>query len=655
MCGIFALFAPPDLAASLDPSPALAATRALRHRGPDGGGFAVFQGRGRPRVFADVDTPGAVLEARLDWGPDQIASETLPGPALAVFGHRRLAVVDRSPAGHQPLGDLAGRRWLTFNGEVYNWRALRRELEAQGAGFRTETDGEVVLAAWTTWGPACVDRFVGMWALVGVDLDARTAFVARDPFGIKPLYHARWRGALALASEVGALRALPGQRATLAAGPTLDYLLDGVTDHREETFLEGVRQVEPGAAITLDLDRPWAWRRRAGWAPAAPGPLRPATDPIVALRGALDESVRLHLAADVPVGAALSGGVDSSAIVALARRAAPEGPFHAFTFRPTGWGGAVDEGGWAALAATATGTTLHEVVVGPDDLRRDLDAILLALDFPFGGPSIIAQHYVFRAARAAGIPVLLDGQGADELFGGYGGYPAAALASKLQALGTRARGLVPGVGAATWARAIERLLPDPVRRAARAARARARARGRIDLTWFRARGAVPAAPARLARDPLREEQLSAILRASLPMLLRHEDRNAMAHSVESRVPFLTPALCDLALGLPPDLVASPAGVRKSGLRAALAGLVHPDLLARRDKVGFEAPGSAWLEALHDVVAASLGGEVARGLPFVCDAWRQTAASAVGRRRAPQASWRLFNLVRWLELVGARVE
>jgi asparagine synthase (glutamine-hydrolysing) len=365
-----------------------AMTRLLEHRGPDGEGF---------------------------WRSDD---------GRVVFGHRRLAIVDLSDAAAQPMHDVTGRFVLTYNGEIYNYIELRTELRALGARFATSSDTEVILEAYRAWGSACVERFNGMFAFALFDTTTGILFCARDRFGEKPFLFGEGDGFFAFASEYKsllALRELPIEIDDNAIIDFLDQSRQGLDDRRETVF-RGVFQLLPGEALELhvaDLERN-TWRY---WSiqPARSDAQPSLEDAASTFRDLLTDSIRLRFRSDVAVGSCLSGGLDSSAIVVLARSIiGPKTPYHAFTGRFPDT--AADEGRFAAMVATHANITTHEVAPSGRDFLTELPRFMWHNELPVGSSSQYAQWSVFRIAREAGITVLLDGQGADELLGGYEQY-----------------------------------------------------------------------------------------------------------------------------------------------------------------------------------------------------------------------------------------
>jgi asparagine synthase (glutamine-hydrolysing) len=608
----------------------------LRHRGPDDHGWLLAGARG----------------IRLGQYPPP------PVAAQVFLMHRRLSILDLSEAGRQPLSDPTGRWYIIYNGEVYNYLELRADLEKRGHAFRTATDTEVVLHAFIAWDRAALNRLVGMFALAILDTQLRRVFLARDPFGIKPLYYARPPQALAFASEVKALLPWPGLARTVEPQRLYDYLRFGLTDHGGATLLAHVHQLPPGHCLDLALDRGWAGEPEPY---TEPGPAEPIDLPLDEAAGRVRDlfldNVRLHLRSDVPVGAALSGGVDSSAIVSAMRVVAPGLELHAFSYVADR--ADLSEEHWVDLAARHTGALPHKVRPTPDELVDDLDELIRVQDEPFGGTSIYAQYRVFRAAREHGVPVMLDGQGADEMLAGYHTFLATRLASLLRRgrwlrawTFWRSASRLPGVGRPAL-EALGNLLPPTLRAWGLAVLGRDLMPAWMNRAWFARRGAGPAFAARQPARSLRQHLDQAVARTSLPMLLRYEDRNSMAHSVESRVPFLTTALASFLARLPDEYLLGEGGTSKNVFRRAMRGLVPDPILDRRDKIGFVTPERQWLSHLRPWVEKTLRSECARSIPALEPAALDVEWQAVlaGRRPFDARVWRWANLIRWAERFG----
>jgi asparagine synthase (glutamine-hydrolysing) len=626
MCGLYAQFA--AAGSRLDAARLDRAQRCLQHRGPDGSGRETIA----------------------------IAGGTL------VLGHTRLAILDLSAAGAQPMADASGRYLLSYNGEIYNYRELREELTQRGHRFRSATDTEVLLAAWAEWGAAVLPRLTGMFAFAMLDRASATLTLARDAFGIKPLYYQCDASGLAAASELVALRALSDRPLVPDAQRAYDFLLHGRSDDGARTFLADVQRLPAGHYLVIDLRDPAASAPVRWWWPDITERQDLSfVDAAEQLRALFLESVRLHLRSDVPLGAALSGGIDSSAVVCAMRHLEPAAPLHTFTFAARGT--AIDEERWAALVNAQVGATAHTVLIDPGDLLADMDDLLRAQGEPFGSMSIHAQYRVFRAAREAGITVTLEGQGADELLAGYDGYGFARAQSLFETEGAGASKRFLDAWAswpgrdrrAAMLQAVQPLVPRALRDVAFRAIGRELTPAWLDVAALRDAGASAHAPAAPLDEPaVRGRRLAATLRSvqagpDLPALLRYSDRDAMRWSVESRVPFLTPALSAFVLQLPESYLLSPEGRTKHVFREAMRGLVPDAVLDRRDKIGFATPETAWLRAQRSTVMTWVAG--AESVPFLDAAGvRRFVASALeGPGEIPSVVWRLLCYCRWVQL------
>jgi asparagine synthase (glutamine-hydrolysing) len=640
MCGILGLLSLKPL--TLHAAQLATALTALRHRGPDDEGYLLFDSlRGSTLALSGSETaPGVELPA--------LAGIDLAG-FNGAFGHRRLSIIDLSAAGHQPMGTTDGRCWITYNGEIYNYLELRHELESLGARFRTESDTEVLVQAYRHWGVAMLRRLVGMFAFAILDLECRTLLLARDHFGIKPLYLVQRPDGLAFASELKALLALPGVSRRGNPFRAYQFLRYGERDAEPETMFADVRCLPAAHYLKLDLEsmrtdgprRFWELNTRFNRDITA-------SEAAVEVRRLFEESVRLHLRSDVPVGSCLSGGLDSTAIVMQAKRELGTGQsVHCFSF--IGDDPLMCEEPYVDLVQ---GTIPHKVRPRADDIIRDVRELVLAQELPFESLSIYAQFRVFKLAHAAGMKVMLDGQGSDEIFGGYYTFIGAKITSLLAQLRFSAARQVLAAAPQNvrelrgrmLATAAGRLVPTGLQPLLAHALGEPEFPPWLRRDWFAARGVKP----RLrrhgrGRDALKQELKLSIEHLTLPALLRYEDANSMHFSIESRVPFCTPALAEFALSLPESYLVSDTGETKSVFRAAVADLVPQEILAR-EKVGFSVPERAWLQQLGGWLAEAPLGE----LPFLDRgaAEREMAAALRSKDRWPPHVWRMVNMALW---------
>ncbi|GAB3065880.1 asparagine synthase (glutamine-hydrolyzing) [Pedococcus soli] len=578
-----------------------------------------------------------------------------------VLGQTRLAIIDLTSGGHQPMATQDGRYVLVFNGEIYNYRELRAELEAQGRSFVSQSDTEVLLVAWQHWGRACLPKLRGMFAFAVLDTLEQTLTCVRDPFGIKPFHYTKVDGIFAFASELPALIDLVGRPFRVNDRQVYRYLHLGFYDESSETFVDGVSKLRPGSMMVIDVEAGRASEQERWWWPSVEERRDLSFEQAAErLRELVLDSVRLHLRSDVPLGTALSGGIDSSVIVGAIRHLEPGTDLHTFSY--VARDSSVDEERWVDIVNAHVGAVPHKVVATPEEMLRDLDDVVRAQGEPFASSSIYAQYRVFRAAHDAGVTVTLDGQGADELLAGYSGYPGYRVHSLLSQgrLGDVARfakgwmaepGRTPrGLAMATAAQVVPRRSRDRVRLAS----TRNSVMRRPDGLDVRSAGV-------LLGDPPRGRHLATVLRdgltdRGLEALLRHADRNSMAFSIESRVPFLHVDLAEFLLTLPEDYLLSPGGQTKRLLRAAMRGIVPDAVLDRRDKIGFETPERNWLRTLDLDVDAWLEG--ARAYEYVdvdelrpqLQDWLEGRSSSMGH----DLVWRLLNFSRWYELMGSRL-
>ncbi len=609
----------------------------LAHRGPDDRGLLLWDGSAPPR-----------------------AGRTLPAADAARVGlaHRRLSIIDLTEGGWQPMRSPDGRYHMIYNGEIYNHVELRAELEKQGHRFRGGSDTEVLLAAWAAWGARALPRLVGMFAFALLDTRERRLVLARDFMGIKPLYYATWPGGLVFASEIKALLKVPAVPAKANPQQLYDYLRFGLVDGGEETMFAGIRQFPAAHHAWIDLnqpERPLALERywALGESDAAPR-RRSLEDAAEELRAIFLENLRLHMRSDVPVGSALSGGIDSSSILAGVRAVGgPSVDLEAVGFVADD--PRIGEERWMDLAAGAAGARLHKVRIAPEELAQDLEALIRAQDEPFGSASIYAQYRVFRMAAQQRLKVMLDGQGADEVFAGYMSLLPYRWAGQIRAGAWRAAGALMRTALPTSAlsarhflvRGLAALAPGWLLPPLMHAAGWRRPPPWMDGAALARCGVDPRPdPARLGhRRDLRGVLGAALLNRSLPQLLRYEDRNSMAHSVESRVPFLTPRLVDFVHGLPDSFLIGDDGLTKAVLRRAMAGIAPDAILARRDKIGFEPPQGQWLGALDPWVREVLAsGRIPwlRGDRMI-RYWEGVGARS---RRVDWTVWRWLNAIAW---------
>lgn len=592
-------------------------------------------------------------------GPDDDGYQLYPiGGAAVALGHTRLSIIDLSTAGHQPMHSRDGRWAIVFNGEVYNYRELRTQLQDMGHSFYSDSDTEVLLAAWAQWGVGCLPRLVGMFAFAVLDKTSATLTCARDAFGIKPFFYSASAEQFVFASELPGLLALLPSKPDLNWQRSYDYLVHGDYDSNEDTFYEGVQHLEPGHWIQINTITGALTASQRWWSPSTKERKDwTFSDAVEQVREQFLENIRLHLRSDVPLGAALSGGIDSSAVVCAMRHVEPDLPIHTFSFIAEG--SELNEERWVDRVNTHVGAIPHKVRVSSQELLRDLDAMIRSQGEPFGSTSIYAQYRVYQLARENGITVTLDGQGADEMLAGYIGYP-----------GQRLRSLVetgrlvdawtfwnnwakwPGRGKMLAAKYLVSELTDgSLHKKLR------KLDGRQTVPdWINA-GALLEKGVHLTKPRIKPETKTkgrrvidelglSLTSRGIVGLLRHGDRNSMAFGVESRVPFLTPEMVNLLLSMPEEFLISELGETKHVFRAAMRGIVPNDVLDRKDKIGFAVTEKELLTAMSQNINEWLSLDLK--LPFLNQEkligyFKDVIA---GKRGYSWEVWRWINFSRW---------
>lgn len=637
MCGIFGC-----VGGRRERSDVERAVARLAHRGPDDAG---------------IERPGA--------GDDDAG-----GPDVWL-GFRRLSIQDLSPRGHQPMTDATGRLWLVFNGEIYNFRELRRELEARGHRFASETDSEVILYAYREWGVAALDRFVGMFAFGLWDGERRELLLVRDRLGIKPLYYHQASGRIAFASETKALLALPDIERRLDPAATAAFF-DFLWVPDPDTLLDGIRKLEPG---TYGVFRDGDLTIRRYWDVPIPDGGRAGSDTaresdtVDRLDSLLQEAVGERLVSDVPLGAFLSGGVDSSLIVALMRRAGRTGITTQTVFWPASaarYDIEVSDRDYARAVRDHFGDLDYNEIEIQADVIELLPRLAWHLDDPVADPAALSTYLVCRAARERAT-VMLAGMGAEELFGGYGRHRAALLAEHYRRIpGLLRRGFIePAVAALPAAR------PGPLMTTARNAKKFVGSAG-LDFedrylgyrTYYspaelssmvgtRANGVLDRHRSILAasagRDPL-TRMIHLDLKTFLPNLnLAYTDLASMAASVEVRVPLLDHRVVEYVMGLPAAMKIR-GRTQKYALKLVAERYLPRDVVHRR-KTGFAGPVRGWVQnELRPVIRDVLSPDRLRrrGVLDPDVVWRIIDDGWAGREDNALRIWAFLTFELWAE-------
>ncbi|HKY33173.1 MAG TPA: asparagine synthase (glutamine-hydrolyzing) [Candidatus Polarisedimenticolia bacterium] len=542
---------------------------------------------------ASVDDLHAMCGSMVHRGPDDYGFHV---EAQAALGMRRLSIIDLD-TGRQPVSNEDGSVWVVFNGEIYNYRELRRRLESQGHRFSTASDTETIVHLYEEYGPDLVEHLRGMFALAVWDRGRRALLLARDRFGIKPLYYTVHEGKLIFASELKAILQVPGVPRDLS-WPAVGHVFTFLSTPPAESIVAGIRKLEPAHRLAASQERGLLveryWRLRF-----EPDYRLKEEEFAVRLRELLRESVALHMVSDVPVGAFLSGGIDSSSVVAAMAGVSGE-PVKTFSigFPDQDF----DELRHARMVARRFGTDHHEMVLEPDAVPL-IEDLAWYLDEPFGDSSALPTYMVSRLA-AEHVTVVLSGDGGDEVFAGYDRYViesreralrflplparrALGLASRLMPDGMRGRNFLRHIsldGARRYLDAATLFPPEQMRRLLR--------RG----AWAQVEREDPLRGRLALLDGAGGHWLSALqtldMASYLPLdILTKVDRMSMAHSIEARVPLLDHKLVEFAATVPPELRLR-AGRRKHIFKEAMKGVLPAEIIDR-PKRGFAAPLGRW--------------------------------------------------------------
>ena len=602
----------------------------------------------------------SVAQALSHRGPDHFAFETLDiyssfnrERSSLSLGHTRLSIIDLSDGGHQPMSSVDGRFTIVFNGEIYNYKELRTELSSLGYHFLTESDTEVLLYAWVEWQSNSLRRLVGMFAFAVYDKSDAKITLVRDGFGIKPLYYWSDKNSFCFGSELCAITDLVPNKVMPNWHVINNYLSLGRVDRGEDTFFDGVRHLLPGHFLEIDLNCHSSITPTKWWHPNF------SEDSKITFNEAKDilrekflANVKLQLRSDVPLGASLSGGIDSSAVVCAMRYLEPNSDIRTFSYVPTG--SSKNEEKWVDIVNEHVGAKAYKIDVKKTDIFNDFETLIKIQGEPFGSPSIYAQYRVFKEIAKAGVVVNLDGQGADELLAGYFGYPHArfeSLIAKRDIL--KILRLYNGLGQTFGKYPTKEFIQALFRDISEyfVAKRTVRFQNSYLKKEFSAQFAQKSTRVKRSHN---HRALSSFLseavtgQRGLVHLLRYEDRNSMSHSIESRVPFLTIDMAEFLLSLPENFLLSDEGVTKYIFREAMRGIVPDEILDRKDKIGFETPDNQWLLAEKNTITKWL--KQFDQIPILDSSKALLFYESLcnGKNQDFLGFWRLLNFYKWYE-------
>ena len=657
MCGITGIFSRQGI--RIDPALLQKMTNSIRHRGPDDEGY----------FFAD--TASNRCEQRS--GNDSIPAAKANYPHLAApfqegynlgLGYRRLSIIDLSPAGHQPMSNAEGTVWLIFNGEIYNYIELREQLIAKGYSFRTKTDSEVIIHSYEEWGKECLSHFNGMWAFALWDARSKSLFCARDRFGVKPFYFVKNEKTFAFASEIKALLLHPDVIRKANHQIVYDYLAYAVIDHGNETFFSDIQQLPPSHYLFVDAAGEFTTRRY--YTLHCNSNLGHYREPeskkhAEKFRELLFDSIKLRLRADVPLGSCLSGGLDSSTIVCMANSLMfKDGVIdrtligeHQKTFTAVYDDATYSERPFVDKVIALTNAEPHFVRPDGNTLWDELRRVVYHQDEPFNSTSVYAQWNVMRLASEQHITVMLDGQGGDELLGGYAWHVPIYQAELLRTMrfGTLLKELA--ATSSITQRSVPRQLVELLGKAGRSILPQsayeffAPGFGLMNREFSSAYKRTSAVLLK-RNDNLQERLLQEETAFNLQQLLHYEDRNSMAFAIEARVPFVDYRVVEYAMSIPASFKIH-NGWSKYPLRCAGEGILPKEIQWRKDKMGFVTPQHDWMRMLLPKIRSLLLDEPLRSSQFLNRASLEKELKADHPTIANNVLWQIINLEMWMRV------
>lgn len=668
MCGITGIINP----AGFEVQSLKLMTDTLRHRGPDGEGFIFLNNGTKVWKAGGKDTKVEVWEGQTPYSPDE-RIENVEARFNIGFGHRRLSIIDLSVSGHQPMCYANGRYWIIFNGEIYNYLEIKNELILEGYIFNSNSDTEVILAAWQKWGIDCQKRLNGMWAFVIYDCEKQEIFISRDRFGIKPFYY--WfapDGSFCFASEIKAFTTYEGWKAKLNPQRVYDYLIYSYTDHTEETMFCNVYQIPGGHYFLAKTESILPNKGRkintSKWYELSQkkyhGTFKEASEQFKTL---FKSSIKLHLRADVAVGTALSGGLDSSAIVCEMNNILKQHDAEGLqkTFSACSVDERFDEKRWMDIVINHTSVDAHFVYPKLEDVFKVTSDMIWFHDEPYQSLSVFSAYNVFQLVKSNNVKVLLNGQGADEYLGGYGQFTYVRLISKIRRF--KWLGLYKEIKNCRFSKYSSAFLFRIVLASLIPERIRGVFSNIFDkqLTEIKklinndALGSKNINPNKFI--PIKLTNISNVSRhgtlySTLPKYLKWEDRNSMANSIEARVPFLDFRLVEFTYNLPEDYL-DYQGERKRIMRDALKDILPEKIKNRRDKNGYLTAEQRWLkeddpalfrQKIEEAIAISKGIIKPSALKYFDKV-------ITGEIAFDYTCWRLILFAIWIEKFNIQID
>jgi asparagine synthase (glutamine-hydrolysing) len=634
----------------------------IKHRGPDDEGCVFFSDKDTLSTFGK-DTPENVKSSSIPYAPKSDSS-ALDGSHHIGLGHRRLSILDLSEKGHQPLCDETENYWIVYNGEVYNYQEIRKELIENGHQFTTETDTEVVLKSYLEWGKACLHKFNGMWSFVIYNKATQQLFGARDRFGVKPFYYIHNTKTFAFCSEIKGLLKLADFRKEINPTAVYDYLIMSKMEIDAETFFKNIFELKPGHSFELDtnsgklaIEKYYTLKYNKNWKLLNQ---KEFSTTISSLKRTLTKAISIRLNADVKTGSCLSGGIDSSVVVTninelLSQKEIQQIGTEQEVFTASYPNTKIDESGWAKLVVDQTKTNWNQTFPTAKDLQNQIEALVYAQDIPFGSPTSFTQFKVMELIQKKEVKVSIDGQGADELFGGYSPHFTAAIFNALKSFSLKSlKGNLktPNGSFSNHSQVYKLPIQYFIAQYFPTAYFNRLKKRQPELSFLNA----TFVHKNKARFRLINDQFSSSLNGllhfqftnyGLKQLLRTADRSSMHFSVESRMPFVDDTqLVETVFNIS-GANKIKNGISKTLLREAMKDVLPKEIYNRTDKLGFATPQSDWFKDLKPYFKEIL--ETQKTDEFVdWDALNENFEAVFNQaiKTDTKRFWRLINFALW---------
>ncbi len=641
----------------------------IKHRGPDDEGF-IFMSDNKIIIAGGNDTPDKVWTSNLPYSPKNHINSLENLKFKVALGHRRLYILDLSPAGHQPMCDETQQVWIVFNGEIYNYLELREELKQKGFKFITNTDTEVLLNSYIEWGTDCVNKFNGMWAFAILDLRKNILFLSRDRFGVKPLYYYKDSDYFAFASEIKALLKCPFIKREVNYEAVFDYLVFGWEEQGEEGFFKGIKELKAANNMIFNLDtyefKIYQYYQLSYFDKFEK--YNPEKEKKYAsdVRELIFYAVRLRLRSDVKVGSCLSGGLDSSTIVCvidkiLQKESLSQVGNSIKCFTASYNNDKIDESRWAKIVVENTKSEWIKTFPTDKELLEDLEDLVYTQEIPFCSTSIYAQYRVMKIASEHEVRVLLDGQGGDELFTGYIEYfptfyrelvksfDFRSLLNEITNINNSSVDLKNILKMFLKSELIEclkflgltNILVFLIRKF----------KYKIALLQsdfckkfsYRIKEKQEKIP-----NNLNQHLYQLITDYNLKTLLKYEDRNSMRFSIESRTPFADDIYLIEYLFKIPSVYKIRNGYSKYILRQAMKDVLPEEIRKRVDKIGFGTPEEKWLKYNRKFIEEILTqSKILKEITNIKMLFNELNSGKIFKEK--NMLWRFLNLSLWYEI------